>query len=154
MTETRVTPGGTIKWVKDDTTNDSEKTFTVPAGKRWDVLSVYAEITCTATAGNRVLNAAFTTGATRILTGPKSAAITANQKGTYLVNDGALVGTDVNNLPLLDTSTPNIAVYAGTFPAGGMRLLAGYTIIVGDLTGVAAVADDLTVVLQYIEYDA
>ena len=45
--------GGKLKAIDDEALNDSDKTITVPAGKRWLVLSVNVELTATATVGNR-----------------------------------------------------------------------------------------------------
>ncbi|MFQ5741985.1 MAG: hypothetical protein ACE5HV_00170 [Acidobacteriota bacterium] len=37
----------------DEALNDSDKTFTVPANTTWEILSLWAELTTTATVGNR-----------------------------------------------------------------------------------------------------
>ena len=41
--------------VKDETLNNSDKTFTVPAGKVWDIHWIQARLEATATVGNRIL---------------------------------------------------------------------------------------------------
>jgi len=41
--------------VKDEALNDSDKTFTVPAGKVWDIHWIQARLEATATVGNRNL---------------------------------------------------------------------------------------------------
>ena len=42
-----------LKTASDVALNDSDKSFTVPTGKRWIVNTIWVELTATATGGNR-----------------------------------------------------------------------------------------------------
>ena len=37
----------------DEAANDSDKSFTVPAGRMWELTSIWVELVSTATVGNR-----------------------------------------------------------------------------------------------------
>lgn len=152
MTENYCKPGGTPKWVYDATTNDSDKSFTVPTGKRWDMREVHAELTATATVGNRQLAVIITDGTNTIMTAIKTSNVAATQTGVtnlYFGNGPSNNTTNTNN-PLLSTGTPTVG-YGMT--VSNTMLLAGYVIRAYDFNAVDAAADDLTVVLHYIEYD-
>lgn len=41
--------------IEDETLNDSDKVFTVPANRLWHILWIYIELTATATAGVRLM---------------------------------------------------------------------------------------------------
>lgn len=143
---------GTPVWVRDATLNDSDKTFTVPAGKIWRMLSIDAELVATATVGNRVLTAIITDGANTVQNGVRSGNITASQRGRYRVIFGsAIFGTTQDAVPAFSGSQANVVVYG---PMPSMILTAGCVIRVLDLAAIDAAADDLTVVLHYVEYDA
>lgn len=53
--------------VADEAANDSDKTITVPAGKRWKIKSIRVELTTTADAGNRQLDILFTDSADDVI---------------------------------------------------------------------------------------
>lgn len=142
---------GTVKWVRDATANDSDKTFTVPAGKIWDIKSITALISCTATVGNRSLVAIFNDGASDIFAVAKTASITAGQTGVMGVWQGAASSTSTNDLPLYSGGASNVARIS---PIPTILLAAGYTITVKDVAAIDPAADDMTVVLHYVEYDA
>ncbi len=48
-----VNPDNSFKIIRDASTGDASKTFTVPADKRWKLLAVHNRITTTATIGTR-----------------------------------------------------------------------------------------------------
>ena len=133
---------GTPKWVRDAALNDSDKTFTVPAGKVWLMRAIYNKLVTTATVGNRLLSVMFApdgTNAETWFSGPNHAASTTQRyrmsfegvTDDIVVNDGGVIMG---------------------FPV--MVLPAGATIRIYDSAAIDAAADDLTVVLHYVEYDA
>lgn len=50
-----VNPQPELLTIRDDLVNDSDKTFTVPVGKRWKILYGFVLMVTTATAGNRTM---------------------------------------------------------------------------------------------------
>jgi len=152
MTEYAVKPGGTPKWTRDAALNDSDKSFTVPAGKVWEMRSVHGEIGCTGTVGNRSLMVQITNGTDAVDSSPKTASITATQYGVIKASyGGAVFSTTAGFVPRLDGTAPSAGTaYGNSVPL----LLPGYVVRVYDVAAIDAAADDLTVVLHYIEYDA
>ncbi len=142
---------GTPRWVRNDDLNDSDKLFIVPTGKVWDMKSVDALLATTATVGNRFLAVAFGDGTNTIRHYIATAAIAASQKGGYALSCSGSVAASSIAGKTLDASSPNVQISLGTAP---VLLLAGYTVRVWDLSAIDAAADDLTVVLHYVEYDA
>ena len=143
---------GTPKWARDATLNDSDKSFTVPAGKIWVLKRVYAQLVCTATVGNRLLQATFTNGTDIVFMSPKTGNITASQTGVLVFGyDIYGSATAVQYAPKLDTTSPNVIA---AFSTGELVLPAGYVMRVYDSAAVDAAADDLTVLYEYVEYDA
>lgn len=144
---------GTVTWVHDTATNDSDKSYVTPVGKIRDVKMIRAYITNTATVGNRNLSVSISDGTSVIfvpITGANSAA-----SATYGIVLGA--GFDY-----LSAATPvNVIKDDGVTVSSGvvsglprMLLPAGYIIRVYDKNAVDAAADDLVVTLHYVEYDA
>lgn len=140
---------GTPRWVRDAALNDSDKSFTVPAGKVWDIKKVYGELTCTATVGNRFLCVSVTDGTNVIFRSVNSAGVASQEININLLFTG---GTfyDANALTDLAGNAQNLS---RSQCVGPMILPAGYVIRVYDLSGIDPAADDLTVVLHYVEYD-
>jgi len=142
MTESRVVPGGTPKWVRDATANDSDKSFTVPAGKTWNMMMVRFDLTNTATVGDRRPSLVITPaggGSFTIFTG---VALAASATGRYVCSF-----TGVSD----DYATTSYLVAMNFAP---MILPAGSVVRVYDLSTIDPAADDLTVDLHYVEYDA
>jgi len=141
---------GVPTWVRDATANDSDKTFTVPAGKMWDVQSILGEITATATVGNRLLQIVINCGLGIISVG-QTTSIGASQRGGYLIaptfSNLSVVFPDLNVAGAANTVGRSTFMPRTILPAGG-------SIRVWDAAAIDAAADDLTVVLHYIEYDA
>ena len=143
---------GTPKWVLDAAANDSDKSFIVPAGKIWDVKAIHIEIATTATVGNRSLIAIFTNGTSTVFASPRTANIAASNTGVLnLSRHYAAMGSTSSNAPLLSGVAPGGGMY-GTLP--DMLLPAGYVIRAYDIGAIDAGADDMPVVLHYVEYDA
>lgn len=144
---------GTPVWVRDDAANDSDKSFTVPAGKVWSLKSVHAELATTATVGNRNLAVSMTDGTNPINIQARSAAIAASKTGVVNVfMGGGFYSATTQYNPLLTGAVPDIAF--GASYQYECILPAGYVIRVYDVAAIDPNADDLTVVLHYVEYDA
>ena len=151
MTEYRTAPGGTPKVTYDATANDSDKTFTVPAGKTWEVISIRVQLTCTATVGTRLLTILITDG-TNVIARTARIQLTASQIGNQVWS--CLMGNYSASVPTrtLDDSAANNAQNSDSCPI--QFLNAGYTIRALDSAAIDAAADDMIVIIHYIEYDA
>jgi len=145
MSEERVIPGGTPKWVRDATANDSDKSFTVPAGKVWEMLFMSGDLSTTATVGNRVLVIAIAPDGTNSVRQIISGSIAASGTAGCIVTCGSV--TSIITLALTTTTRYTVGVSRMLLPAGAV-------IRIYDAATIDAAADDLTVVLHYIEYDA
>lgn len=143
---------GTPKWVRDATLNDSDKSFTVPAGKIWDMRSIDGLILATAAVGNRVLIITITDGTDVLWVSNYTGSIAASQYG-FISANVAQGSTTTNLVPPWNNPTLNVNV-AVQSPLPNHILPAGYVIRVYDRAAIDAAADDLTVVLHYVEYDA
>ena len=153
MTEIRTTPGGTVKWSRDATANDSDKiVLTVPTGKLVRLIDVAGTIVNTATVGNRTLRVDIGNGTNVIWYSQISANITASQRGSIRIRfSGAAMTVYTSAQYGLDGNYENINI-SQTGPE--MWLPAGYTVRIWDTAAIDAAADDLTTVIEYIEYDA
>jgi len=132
-------PGGTPKWTRDATTNDSDKSFTVPTGKVWELKHIWVIFATTATVGARGLALQITNGTdiiTEIYAGNTQAA-SLSYRYQWIIGNGASAGTFHQNMGM-----------------NAMTLPAGYVIRIFDTAAVDAAADDLTIALHYIEYEA
>jgi len=131
---------GVPTWMRDATANDSDKSFSVPAGKIWLLKSVWLLLTATATVGNRVIRVEIENVATNPMSrwdiGVNQAAST-----TYAYLYGPSVPVDVTGSGV-SMGTPEIILTEG-------MIVRAY-----DTAAIDAAADDLTVVLHYVEYDA
>ena len=145
---------GVIKWTRDTAANDSSKDFTVPANKAWNLLGLQASIDTSADVGNRYLAVRILTSAAAICwTSKGSAAIAASQQGGIRLNNtGGWGDLSADSIIGPDGNAPDVAVILDTIPSPCL-LTAGMIVRVLDYAAVAATADDLTVVLHYIEYD-
>lgn len=143
---------GTVKWERDATANDSDKSFTTPAGKIRVYTMIRAHITATATVGNRILMFTLTDGTNVLFASGRTGNVTASNTGLlvyspdlpYSTTSGAGGAMDDGVLPSVGACGPIPALYAP----------AGYVLRVWDKSAVDAAADDMTVDLQYVEYDA
>lgn len=144
---------GTPMWVRDATANDSDKSFTVPTGKTWVPVYVAATLLATATVGNRVLQAEVRNAANEnVLPMVASPNIAASQSGTILVHRTGVTPATTARKRLDDITLGSTVSETDTLP--DMIMTAGMYVRVRDASAVDAAADDLTVVLHYVEYDA
>jgi hypothetical protein len=145
---------GRIVWTRDATANDSDKSFTVPTGKIWELFAVEASIITTANAGNRSLRLTITDGTNLLLIPRYSASIAASKRGfARWHSDYGYAHTDAATYTLNDGGAAADVAVHDWLPTK-CYLPAGYVVRVYDSNAVDAAADDLTVVLHYIEYDA
>lgn len=119
----------------EEVVDDSDKTFTVPAGTEWEILSIYVEYISTATAGNRQVAIRFTDGADDII-GQVRAGIAqaASLTRFYQFGVGLADLTAFRDTDFLMTPLPR-----------GLVLPAGYKVRVFDKAAIAAAADDMDV---------
>ncbi len=128
----------------DTTLNDSDKSFTVPAGKVWRVLSVWVEFTSTATVGNRQVAVEFQDGAANVIGRVVAGATQAAGQTRYY-----LFAADMPDLTAFrDTD------YLSTPLPASLELPAGYVVRVYDKNTVDAAADDMIVRMMVSERDA
>jgi hypothetical protein len=119
----------------EEALNDSDKTFTVPAGTEWEILTIYVELATTATVGNRQLAIRFTDGSDDIIGQIRAGAVQAAsltriyQFGVGLPDLTAFRDTDFLSTPLPD----------------GLVLPAGYKVRILDKAAIDAAADDMDV---------
>ncbi|MFA5035650.1 MAG: hypothetical protein WC479_00535 [Candidatus Izemoplasmatales bacterium] len=129
-----VVPAGVIEQQSDVTEDDSDKTFTVPAGFTWEILSIRVDYTSSADAGNRQLCIELTDGTNviqRIMAGiVQAASLTRN----YNFAVGLPDMTAFRDTSHLANPIPN-----------GLILLPGYTVRIYDKAVIAAAADDMLV---------
>jgi len=142
---------GALKWTYDATANDSDKSFTVPTGKIWVVDHIYLQFTCTATVGVRYPAVIVTNGTNELTRFDDGTGVTATQVGVYLLSP--YFSATVTTLPEkgLGNVSPN-RIQSRFFPP--LTLTEGCVIRIYDKGAVDAAADDMIVVLHYIEYDA
>lgn len=133
---------GLVKWVRDATTNDSNKDFTCPASKLWQIKMVWFQIDCTATVGNRVPTIAIAPNGTNFFNVLVGGALTAGNTGVYMSSFTGYTADDASNSYTLSQNAPEVILTPGAI------------LRVWDSAAVDAAADDMTVVLHYIEYDA
>lgn len=131
---------GQLKYVTDSAANDSDKTITVPAGKVWHVLHVYASLATSADVGNRLMAMIVADGnATEIYRNAAAAVQTAGTTEYYAwmpqIQTPAETVATFHHLPLPFTYLP---------PASTMRIY--------DNAAVAAAADDMTINMIVMEY--
>ena len=145
---------GTPRWLRDATTDDSDKSWTVPAGKLWDLRSIQFTIANSATAGNRTVRAYITDGTNRIWGGAAMDVVTAgtNSTGAWLFGQGAGAPAAVIQQRLDMALDSAVANWLRGAPQ--CLLSSGSVVRVYDSSAVSAAFDDLFVVLHYVEYDA
>jgi hypothetical protein len=143
---------GTVKWLRDDAPNDSDKSFPVPAGKVWDVLSIAYELVASAVVGNRQMAVYITDGTDALWTTVPSPAVAALTpcNGRFAPN---LPTDNTMQLARLDTYGWSSTISV-TGPLPRLLLPAGHVVRVSDYKAIDPAGDPLVVVLQYVEYDA
>jgi len=132
---------GTPTRVYNAVANDSDKTFTVPAGKIWGGLIVYIDFTTTIVVGDRRIAISISDATPSVVWSNSSTSVQpASLNYRYLAQYGL----------------PNAVVAGGLVVMAGApsHLLEGWTIRVLDGQAVDPAADDMIVSLHYTEYDA
>lgn len=130
--------GWTVVTVSDETADDSDKTFTVPARYEYQVLWIWIELTTTATVGDRQLQVDLRDAADDVIGQVRVGAVQAASLTRYymlgpaLSDLGAFRDTDYLMTPLPPT----------------VFLPASYDIRIFDNNAVAAAADDMVVQMQ------
>lgn len=145
-------PGaGQVKWVLEATPNNSDKSWTVPAGHVWEMIWIHAELTTTATAGNRVLRLQITNGTDAVANLNTSGSTAASKTVCSRINfgGGCFSTTGLEYGTRLSGVNPDAAYNQSV---GRMLLPAGHVIHIWDAAAIDAAADDLSVVLHYIDY--
>ena len=139
---------GTPTWVRDATLNDSDKSFSVPVGKMWKILGMQHTLTTSATVGNRTLTVIITNGTDQVWRVFQSTSLqAASTTYQYFIVPGNPALTGAAGGP------SSVLITMGPVP-DELLLPAGYVVRVYDFAAIDAAADDLTVVLHYVEYDA
>jgi hypothetical protein len=149
----RTVPGGVITSQASGGTAINATQIIVPAGKKWTVLSFVADVTATATVGNRILQLNISTGAGAALwRGAASTAVTAAQIGGYDVGFGAPINTPSTTVrrALIAAANTNVQVRES---CALNQWAAGYNIVLNDSAGIDN-ADSVAWRIVYVEYDA
>jgi hypothetical protein len=132
---TEVTP---IVTVFDDSANDSNKSWVVPAGEMWMLNFAHAILVSSATVGNRVLSLDILDENGNLIIdcySPANQAASATYHYAYLQGIYRETTFTANSIQV---PVPK-----------DLYLKAGYTLKVWDKGAIAAAADDLTVSFQY-----
>lgn len=128
--------------ISDVTLNDSNKTLTVDANEIWEILSIWVELTSTATVGNRLMRLLFKDSASDIIwqayPGVNQA---ASLSRNYLFAQNLARDTAFYSSIMLNHPLPPLL-----FPAG-------FQISIYDSAGVDPAADDLIVQMMINRYD-
>lgn len=122
----------------DETLDNTNKTFTVPAATEWQILWVWVELTTTATVGNRQLAIELQDAAFDIIGVIRSDIVqAASLTRWYMFAPGMGDLAAFRDTTLLSTPIPN-----------GLFLSAGQILRVWDNKAIAAAADDMIVQMQ------
>lgn len=129
------------KLVSDTANDDSDKTFTVPNGKTWEVKWIWVELVTTATVGNRQIVVV---------------ALDSTSDVIGLVNAGAVQAAGATRNYLFAHHVGDLTAFRNTSyltnPIPEFILPQGFAIRVYDITAVAAAADDMVVHMLVREY--
>lgn len=127
--------------VFDNAVNDSDKTFTVPAGEVWEVLHANVLYASSADVGNRVMHMdAYDDSGNEICSASAGAVQTASLTGSYLFMQGTYRETAFVNGGL------QVPIPANLF------LTEGFSLRFYDAAAVAVAVDDMTVAFQYRKF--
>jgi len=154
MTEYAVKPGGTPKWTLDTAANDSNKIFTVPAGKAWMVLMVYVDYQSTATVGTRLISMRVLNPTPANVFVVEASPTTASKLSTHTFQAGGSKTSAAAGGQLMMDGTTLSTDTSAFVPFPVMYLSAGCAVQVLDAAAIDAAADDMKVSMHYIEYDA
>lgn len=113
--------------------NDSDKSFTVPAGEEWEVLAIQVNLITTATVGNRQMGVEVqNVGGNQLSLNLSGAVQVASFTRTYTFTPDVV---DLTSFILNNLSTR----------LSKMRLSAGMIVRVADFSAIDAAADDMEV---------
>ena len=131
-----------LKTSSDTGLNDSDKTFTVPAGKRWIINTIFVELTTTATSGNRhvVVSVNSASSADELCEVRVGIAQAASLTRKYLFGTGISDLTSFRDTTFLMTPLP-----------APLEMRAGEVLRVYDNKAKDAAADDMVVHVRYYE---
>jgi len=134
-----VLPGGRLTVVPEEAMNDSDKIITVPANKRWLILSIRIEFNSTGTVGNRTVVVDIRDPSDDVIFGYALGTQAASLNVIYHICMGhdRLVTGDTRGAPLF---CPAI-------------LEAGYDLHIFDSAAVDAAADDMIIQIMILELD-
>lgn len=125
----------------DVAADDSDKSFTVPVGVEWEILTIRAELTATATVGNRRVTVEVQDGSSNVLARIQAGLLQiATQSIGYNFAPGLADQTSAVNGDL-NTALPKFV------------LSPGQALRVYDIAAVDAAADDLVVRVSVLERD-
>ncbi len=130
----------TLTTQRDATANDSDKTFTVPAGRLWWVHYIYVLLVTTATVGTRRIEIILSQDGTN---DSYVQTTTASQAASLTRHYNFLPGSLADSFFANGTIGLHIPQHTLLPPAGTVRI--------HDTAAVDAAADDMTVVLTYDE---
>jgi hypothetical protein len=125
---------GVAVLVADETADDSDKSLTVPAGYQYHILSVWVELTTTATVGDRQVVVEAQDDSSDVIGQARAGAVQAASLTRYYQFSPS--GQDM--LAFRDTDYLSVPLPMWTLPAG-------YKLRVYDNNAVAAAADDMVV---------
>jgi hypothetical protein len=128
-----------VNTIAETVVDDSDKTFTVPAGQEWQVLWIWVVLTSTATVGNRQVTIRVMTSGGTIIASLKAGSVqAASLTRNYLFAPSLADLTSFRDTSFL--MTPMMPT---------MFLSAGQQLRVLDSGAIAAAADDMLVYIQY-----
>lgn len=118
----------------EEALNDSDKTFTVPAGTEWELSTISVELVSTATVGNRQMEIRITDGSDDVI---------------GRVRAGIVQAASLTRNYMFGVGLPDLAAFRDTdllmTPLPALVLPAGYKIRVLDKAAIDAAADDMDV---------
>jgi len=121
----------------DETADDSDKTFTVPASTEWQILWIWVELTTTATVGDRQIVIEIQDSGADVIGQVRAGAVQAASLTRYYMFGSALADLVVfRDTDYLMTPLPPIVLEAGDI------------VRIYDNNAVAAAADDMIVQMQ------
>lgn len=118
----------------DETVDDSDKSFTVPAGRMWEVTSIWVELISTAAVGNRQIVVEIQDSAADVVLAIAAGAVQA-----------ASLTRNYTFAPHMPDLTSFRAADLLMTPIPPLLLSAGFVVRVYDSAAIAAAADDMVV---------
>ena len=134
-----LSPGFTLGLDAEETTNDCDKSFAVPANTERIIKSIWVEMISTATVGNRQMEIQIQDNASDIIGSIRAGAVqAASLTRNYLFAPDLVDLTAFRDTDHLTTPIPEL------------WLPASYTIRVFDNAAIDAAADDMVVQIRYV----